>query len=318
MSGAATAGGGARRVTVEVPATSANLGVGFDCLALALDMTLRVEVETMAGGVMSELQVSGEGAGRLGLNDANRFIAGLRRGLKELGADNIGQAWRIEMDNQIPLGRGLGSSAAAVVGGLLSAEALAGSELGLERRLALAVEIEGHPDNVAAALLGGFVLVIDTDQPGVWQARRLEPPTELRAVIYVPDRELPTSRMRAALPEVVPRADAVHNMGRAAALAVAIATGDLSAIGAMCDDRLHEPYRAAVYPEFPELVRAARAAGALGAALSGAGSTVIALCRTEQTVAVAAAMSASAAEVALTGSARVVMPRSDGARIVGR
>ena len=303
------------RVAVEVPASSANLGVGFDALALALDLTLRVEVEQLAGGGMSELQVSGEGAGRLGLNDANRFVAGLRAGLTELGAAEAGQAWRIEMENQIPLGRGLGSSAAAAVAGLLCAEGLAGRELAAERRLALAVGMEGHPDNVAAALLGGFV-VVTGGGAGAWHVIRLDPPAELRAVLFVPDRELPTSRMRAALPELVPRSDAVHNLGRAALLVAALAGGRLELLSTMCEDRLHEPYRAHIYPEFPALERAALAAGALGAALSGAGSTVIALCRAEQTRSVAAAMSASAEQQGLVGAARVAAPRAAGARVV--
>jgi homoserine kinase len=302
------------KVVVEVPASSANLGVGFDALALALDLRLLVEVETLGSG-MSELQVSGEGAGRLGLNDANRFVAGLRRGLLELGGADPSQAWRIEMDNQIPLGRGLGSSAAAVVAGLLCAEELAGRELGPERLLTLAVEIEGHPDNVAAALLGGFVVVTRGDEPGRWHTLRFEPPSALRAVIFVPERELPTSRMRAALPSSVPREDAVHNLGRAAMLVAAMARGELGLLSAMCDDRLHEPYRATIYPEFPGLVRAALDAGALGAALSGAGSTVIALCATPEAPAVLDGMAQAASGFGLSGAGRVVVPRLEGARV---
>ncbi len=306
-----------QRVAVEVPATSANLGVGFDCLALALDLRLRVEVEALAGAGVSELQVSGEGAGRLGLNDANRFIAGLRRGLEALGTADEQMAWRIEMDNEVPLGRGLGSSAAAAVGGLMCAEALAGRELGRERLLALAIDIEGHPDNVAAALFGGFVVVTGGESAGEWRTLRIEPPAVLRAVVFVPERELPTSRMRAALPDTISRADAVHNLGRAAMLVAAMASGELSLLRAMCEDRLHEPYRAQIYPEFPELERAASAAGALGSALSGAGSTVIALCRDEQAETVAGAMSDAAEGLGLRGDARVVAPQSDGARLVG-
>ena len=299
------------KVAVEVPASSANLGVGFDALALALELTLRVEVETLPAG-MSELQVAGEGAGRLGLNDANRFVSGLRRGLEELEAADAGMAWRIEMVNEIPLGRGLGSSAAAAVGGLLCAEGLAGRQLGRESLLRLAVEIEGHPDNVAAALLGGFVIVTGGAAEGDWQVLRLDPPAGLRAVVFVPERELPTSRMRAALPDSVPRADAVHNLGRAAMLAAAMAHGDLELLSAMCGDRLHEPYRAALYPEFPSLQKAALDAGAFGAALSGAGSTVIALCGADSADAVAGALRQAAANVGLSGLARTLTPRARG------
>ncbi|HUG47377.1 MAG TPA: homoserine kinase [Candidatus Limnocylindria bacterium] len=303
------------KVAVEVPASSANLGVGFDALAMALELTLRVDVEALPGD-LSELQVVGEGTGRLGLNDANRFVAGLRRGLQELGAADEQSAWRIEMFNDIPVGRGLGSSAAAVIGGLLCAEGLAQRELGRERLLALAVEIDGHPDNVAAALLGGFVIVTAGAESGTWQVLRLDTPAELRAVVFIPERELPTSRMRAALPDSVPRSDAVHNVGRAALLVAAIARGELELLSAMCQDRLHEPYRAAIYPEFPALERAALEAGALGAALSGAGSTVIALCRAAEAGLVAAAMESAAGRLGLRGLARDLAPRGAGGRLV--
>jgi homoserine kinase len=310
--------GGARRVVVEVPASSANLGVGFDCLALALDLRLRVEVEVLPAGGMSELQVSGEGAGRLGLNDANRFVAGLRRGLAELGHADEDQAWRIEMDNEIPVGRGLGSSAAAAVAGLLCAEALSGTALEPQRLLGLATAIEGHPDNVAAALVGGFVVVTGGPADGAaWRTLRIEPPAELRAVVFIPELELPTSRMRAALPDTVPRADAVHNLGRAAMLVAAMASGELSLLSAMCEDRLHEPYRAPLFPQFPELEQAAMAAGALGSALSGAGSTVIALCRAGAAEAILEAMSDRAAALSLDGVARIVAPRSSGGQLIG-
>jgi homoserine kinase len=305
----------ARRVVVEVPASSANLGVGFDCLALALDLRLRVELEMLVAGGMSELQVSGEGAGRLGLNDANRFVAGLRRGLTELGRADVDQAWRIEMDNEIPIGRGLGSSAAAAVAGLLCAEVLSGKGLGAERLLALAADIEGHPDNVAAALFGGFV-VVTGGAPGQWHSLRIEPPVELRAVLFIPELELATSRMRAALPDTVPRADAVHNLGQAAMLVAAMASGELSLLRAMCEDRLHEPYRAPLFPQFPELEAAAMSAGALGAALSGAGSTVIALCRAGQAETVLEAMGQRAAELELDGTAQIAAPRAAGAQVV--
>lgn len=305
----------ARRVVVEVPASSANLGVGFDCLALALDLRLRVELEMLPAGGMSELQVSGEGAGRLGLNEANRFVAGLRRGLAELGHADEDQAWRIEMDNEVPLSRGLGSSAAAAVAGLLCAEVLSGRVLGVDRLLALATTIEGHPDNVAAALLGGFV-VVTGGAPGEWHALRIEPPAELRAVLFIPELELATSRMRAALPETIPRLDAVHNLGQAAMLVAAMASGELSLLRAMCEDRLHEPYRAPLFPQFPELEQAAMAAGALGAALSGAGSTVIALCRAGAAAAILEQMTDKAAALGLDGTARIVAPRATGGQVV--
>jgi homoserine kinase len=300
-----------RRVTVEVPASSANLGVGFDALALALDLTLRVAIEPKQSG-STELEVEGEGRELLRVDDSNRFLLGLRRGLAEAGPPDLAPAWRVEMQNQIPLARGLGSSAAATVAGLIAAGALAGAELGDDRLLALAADIEGHADNVAAALLGGFVVV------GGHHARRFDPPANLRAVIFVPERQLPTADMRAVLPDVVPRADAVHNLGQAALLVSAFASGDLSLLSAMNEDRLHEPYRAALYPELPSLLAAAREAGALGAALSGAGSCVIALCTEARVASVADAFSGAARRLRLAGEARVVALRSAGGRASSR
>ena len=299
----------ARRVTVEVPASSANLGVGYDVLALALDLHLRVTVE-IVDSAENSLAVEGEGADRLRLDDSNRFLSGLWRGLLELGAKWPG-AFAITMANEIPLGRGLGSSAAATVAGLVAAGALAGAPLDPERVLALASEVEGHPDNAAAALHGGFVVVAGG------RVVRYPVPAGLRAVLLIPERELATDAMRAVLPPTIAHADAVHNLGRGALLVSAFATGDLALLRAMNDDRLHEPYRATAYPELSALLAAARDAGALGAALSGAGSSVIALCRDDSSVtSVAGALGAAARMLGLAGTARTLLPADAGARVV--
>ena len=301
----------AARVTVEVPASSANLGCGFDALALALDLPLRVTVDLVDRGPTT-LTVEGEGAGRLSADRRNRFLLGLRRGLSASGQAEQRSEFRIRMRNQIPLMRGLGSSASATVAGLVAAGALSGAPLADDRLIGLAAEIEGHADNVAAALLGGFVVVAGG------RAVRFDPPPGLRAVVFVPQRPLRTAEMRAVLPAAVPFADAVHNLGAATLIVAAMARGELSLLAAMNEDRLHEPYRAAVYPELPALVAAAREAGALGAALSGAGSTVIALCDQAGTAAaVSAAFSGAAERLNLPGAARPLAVSSAGARVVG-
>jgi homoserine kinase len=258
------------------------------------------------------LTVEGEGAGRLSADRRNRFLMGLRNGLAAAGAAADDRHFRVRMHNEIPLMRGLGSSAAATVAGLVAARALSGSpgRLSDERLIELATEIEGHGDNAAAALLGGFVVVTGG------RSVRLDPPAALRAVVFVPQRPLRTAEMREVLPATVPLADAVHNLGAAALIVAAMAGGDLSLLAAMNDDRLHEPYRAAVYPELPVLVAAARDAGALGAALSGAGSTVIALCDSDASAAaVADAFSRVAARLNLPGDARSLAVSSAGARV---
>jgi homoserine kinase len=217
------------------------------------------------------------------------------------------------MDNEIPLARGLGSSAAAVVAGLRAAEALSGTELGLDRLHTIAAEVDGHPDNVGAALLGGFVIVA-RDGSGAPRAARFEPPERLVAALFIPAQPLRTAEMRAALPEQVAHGDAAHNISRAALVVAALTADRPELLGAMAEDRLHEPQRAAHFEALPGLVAAARDGGALGAALSGAGSTVIALCDgADSAREVAAAMAAYAARAGVDGRATTVRPTAAGA-----
>jgi len=300
-------------LTIEAPASSANLGPGFDALALALDLHLRVTVTPLDHG-SEQLVVEGEGADEIGLDAGNRFLIGLERGLREFGLEP--PVMRIEMDNEIPLARGLGSSAAACVAGLVAAQAMAGAELGVERLHHLAAEIDGHPDNVGAALLGGFVIV-ERDAVGAPRAAHFEPPTRLLAALFIPDLPLRTAAMRAALPSHVAHADAAHNVSRAALVVAALTSDRPELLAAMAEDRLHEPYRLAHFPQLPEIVAAARSAGALGAALSGAGSTVLALCGEPAIAdAAAAAMADAARRSGVGGRAMVVRPTADGARVV--
>jgi len=221
------------------------------------------------------------------------------------------------MHNEIPLSRGLGSSAAASVAGVLAGNALAGEPLSILELLGLATEIEGHPDNAAAALLGGFV-VSAASRDGV-QAIRFDAPRDLRAVLFIPDLRLGTGAMRAALPVSVPLADAVANLGAVAVGVAGLSTGRYDLLSRLTVDRLHEPYRAVIYPQLPVLVDAARAAGALGACLSGAGSTILAFADSVAGIArIEAAFTAAAADSELPGRVAVVELRNAGARIVAR
>ncbi len=306
-----------RRVAVEVPATSANLGAGYDCLGLALEMTDRIELEVRLwsrGGI--ELTVEGEGSGELTADRDNRFVRGLEAALRLVrGELPEGAGWRIAMTNRIPLARGLGSSAAATVGGAIAGNALVGGVLTTTQLLGLATEIEGHPDNAAAALLGGFVVVGTVD--GAPQAIRFDAPRDLRTVVFIPDLRLETSAMRDVLPRKIPRADAVANLGRVALGVAGLATGRHDLLRTLTIDSLHEQYRAALFPELPVLVDAARDAGALGACLSGAGSAVIAFSDSVSTLTrIESAFSAVAADRDLPGRVEIVSPRNSGAAIV--
>ena len=219
------------------------------------------------------------------------------------------------MVNRIPFGRGLGSSASAVVAGFACADRLTGGRLDQRRQLALASEIEGHPDNAAAALLGGFVAVTMVD--GWPEAIRFDVPRALRTVVFIPERRLDTGTMRAALPREVAHRDAVFNVGRAALAVAGIASGRYEFLRVSTEDRLHEPYRAKVFPELPHMVRAARAAGAIGACLSGSGSTIIAFGDEHGLLErIADAFVEEAARLDLPGTAMVVAPRNSGALIV--
>jgi homoserine kinase len=308
-----------RRVAVEVPASSANLGAGYDCLGVALGLTNRIEVEVRGwsrGEI--ELSVDGEGAEELAADRTNRCVQGIEAALREVrGEIPEGVGWRIGMTNEIPLARGLGSSAAATVAGLVAGNHLLGEPLTSADLLRLATAIEGHPDNAAAALLGGFT-VAATVESGI-EALRFDAPRDLRAILFVPDLRLATDDMRAALPEAVPLADAVANLGRVAFGVAGFAMGRYDLLRILMVDRLHEPYRAAVFGQLPSLVEAARGAGALGAALSGAGSTVLAFSDSVRTITrIEAAFAAVAADTDLPGRVVVVSPRNLGAHVLKR
>ena len=308
-----------RRARVEAPGTIANLGAGYDCLGLAVDLPLRVSVEARAleGGPDVALTIEGDCVGELPEDRSNRFVVALEAGLTELGCSGIDRVgWTIHMSNPIPLERGLGSSAAATVAGLVAAGALAGRALGEAALLRIATAIEGHPDNVAPALLGGLVASVALG--GGVESVRLEPPRNLLVVAWVPERRLPTSEMRRVLPDSVPRADAISNLARVAVGVAGLASGRLDVLGLLTDDRLHEPYRAAAYPELPVLVAAARDAGALGACLAGAGSTVVAFVDgSDESAAdrVGAAFRTTAARLGQPGRLTALATRSAGASV---
>jgi homoserine kinase len=259
-------------VRVRVPASSANLGPGFDVLAAALGVWMELEVEqTGRFEVRTDLAIA-----RDRRNLAVRGFAALRP------ADGV----RFTIRSDIPLSGGLGTSAAAYVAGLAAADALNGGGADL---LAEAVRLEGHPDNVAAALLGGFVVCAGS------RAERLEPPAGLSAVLVVPGRAVRTAKARAALPAEVPMGDAVFNVSRASLLVLGLARGDLDLVARGLEDRLHQPRRASLYPRSMELVERAPSLGALGATISGAGPSVLVWVRSEDAPAVAARLEGEAA-----------------------
>ena len=263
-----------KQVTVTVPATTANLGPGFDCLGLALGLynqiTFTAETAQETHGKFT-LTINGEGIDRLPTDHGNLVVRAA-----ECIFERVGQrppSLHIHQQNNIPVGSGLGSSAATVVGGMLAANALVDTHLSDADLLHLAIQMEGHPDNVAPALYGGLTLVIQENRQ--LHVEQIDTPP-LRVVVVLPDFDLPTLSARAVLPPQVPFADAVFNSARLGLLLQALATADYSKLQLAMQDRLHQPYRLRLIPGAAAAFAAAYSAGAAGVALSGAGPSVIA------------------------------------------
>jgi homoserine kinase len=300
--------------TVMVPCSTSNLGPGFDSLGLALsgpDLMVRV----VPGGDRLRIgKLSGEGKDRLPLDSTNRVIQAAHRTAVESGRDPGSLAAELFIHSSIPLKRGLGSSAAAALAGSLVAYQLLDGEIGYEAVLRSAVEMEGHPDNVVPSLRGGAQVSL-RDADGRVLSCAIPIKRSLKAALYIPDQELATSAARAVLPREVPLEDAVFNLSRAAMIVAALAQGQLELLSEAMEDRLHQPARAGLLPWLPGLLRAAKDAGACGAALSGAGTTVCALCTSDSARAVATAMMTYAAAQGVIGRAEVVDVGVPGASI---
>jgi homoserine kinase len=300
--------------TVMVPCSTSNLGPGFDSLGLALsgpDLMVRV----VPGGDRLRIgKLSGEGADRLPLDSTNRVIQAAHRTAVESGRDPGTLAAELFIHSSIPLKRGLGSSAAAALAGSLVAYQLLDGEIGYEAVLRSAVEMEGHPDNVVPSLRGGAQVSL-RDADGRVLSCAIPIKRSLKAALYIPDQELATSAARAVLPREVPLEDAVFNLSRTAMIVAALAQGQLELLSEAMEDRLHQPARSGLLPWLPGLLRAARDAGACGAALSGAGTTVCALCTSDSARAVASAMMANAGAQGVVGRAEVVDVGVPGASI---
>ncbi len=284
------------RVRVRVPATSANLGPGFDALGLALALHNEVTIEE-ADRV--SVAVEGEGSGRLDVGAKNVVARGAALAFEIAGRAFPGA--RLHCVNRIPLSRGLGSSAAAWVGGLLAANALLGEPLDRDGLLAAATRAEGHPDNVAAALLGG--LTVSCADGARVIAVSLPVPREIEWVVLLPETESSTREARAVLPESVPRADAIFNVQRVSLLLAALGTGRTDLLELAMQDRLHQPYRVRLFPWMDAVAAAGRGAGALGCVLSGAGPSMLAAVRPRGGESVARAMEEALRAAGIAGRA---------------
>ncbi|HEX8080131.1 MAG TPA: homoserine kinase [Jatrophihabitans sp.] len=269
-------------VVVRAPATSANLGPGYDSFGLALSRYDEVRARVSDAGL--DVRVRGAGAGELALDEAHLVVRAMRAAFDLIGGQPPGLA--LDCRNDIPHGRGLGSSAAAIVSGIELARGLSAdgrARLGDADALALAADLEGHPDNVAACLLGGLSIAWLAEGRGYGaQAATADQlaATGIRPVLFIPAEQSATKAARAVLPELIGHADAAFNAGRAGLLVVAL-TGRPELLLAGTEDRLHQDYRAAAMPASAGLISALRRRG-IAAVLSGAGSSVLALATAEQ------------------------------------
>ena len=295
-------------VRVRVPASSANLGPGFDTLALALD--LWNDASFTLGGEGFQVRVEGEGHALLAKDEHNLVAQAVIEFYNSQGLEPPA-GMRITCTNRIPLSSGMGSSAAAVLAGLLGANALLGEPLAPMEILEMASEMEGHPDNVAAALLGGLV-VIATGLEGL-AIRRFDMPP-LTTVVVVPALELSTHQARAVLPKNVPLSDATFNISRVALVVEALRSRDLGLLGQAMQDRLHQPYRLQLLPGCEAALIAARGSGAAAAALSGAGPSLIAFTADDPS-SVAEAMQAALQEAGVSSQRLILSTSNRGAEV---
>ena len=262
-----------RSVKVRVPGTSANCGPGFDCLGVACTIYNELEL-TLLEEERLDIEITGDGAENIPVDERNIVWRSIQKLLERAGKAQEYKGAIIRMDNGVPLSRGLGSSATAIVGGLKAANECLGNPFTNRDLLQMATEIEGHPDNVAPAIFGGFTISIVRN--GKPECFSLMPKLPLKLGVTVPDFFLPTKAARAVLPAEVPMKDAVFNIGRAAMLTAALCKGNKSFLRSVFDDALHQPYRDKLIPGMYDVFKAARAAGALGASMSGAGPCLIA------------------------------------------
>jgi len=299
-----------RKVTIRVPASTSNLGSGFDALGLAIDLPLTVKFEIGIAG--RHIRAQGEGAALLEQEQDNLLLQAFDRACQELGCES--PPLRIEMNNPIPLKRGLGSSGAAIVAGLVGANLLCGKKLSQQQLLDLANEMEGHPENASASLLGG--LTVNGSEDGVVKLQRFLPPEKWVAAAFIPDLEITTHEARGVLPETLFREEAVKNVQRVAVLVAAFAKREPALLKFGVQDWLHQPYRKALIPGFDDFMAAAYAAGAFAAFLSGSGSTILAICSKRNGKKISQAMAQTAAQHHLAGRAAVLKFAKKGAQVL--
>ena len=296
-------------IRVKVPATTANMGPGYDVLGMALSQysTFQCQeddkISLSIKGLESEKLVNQD-------HEANLVVRSMNHLFKYV--DKYPKGYKLEIINDIPLARGMGSSASAIVGGLLVANYLVGANLDQDEILKLATQIEGHPDNVAPALMGNIVLSTKIpDDQVIYHS--IKPFDDLTCVLFIPDYEVSTSMSRAVLPQSISMADAVHTSGHLSLMLAGFMTGNKDLIGQTMVDRLHEPYRKSLIKNFDDFKASALEVGAFAFSLSGSGSTIIAYCDHDSAPHVKRAFEEVSQKYSISGTSKIIAPCSQGA-----
>lgn len=252
-------------IEVRVPATSANIGPGFDCLGIAFDLYNRFFVEEIEEGLIIE------GCDAIYANEHNLIYKSMKKCFEKIGYEYKGI--RIKIENDIPISRGLGSSATCILGGVMGANEIAGGVLNKDEVLELATEIEGHPDNVAPALLGGMTVAIPENEKVYYS--KINIAKGLKFYALIPDFKLSTEKSRGVLPEHIPYKDGVYNVGRVSLLIAALVNGQFDLMKVACKDRLHQKYRGGLINDFNAIIKECDKLNSSGIFLSGAGPTIM-------------------------------------------
>ncbi len=269
-------------VTFKIPATSANIGSGFDSVGLALDLYNEIHIYSNENSKKIEFEISGEGENEISKDD-NMILDAMKLVYKRLKA-KPDKGYIIKCVNRIPLSRGLGSSSAAIIGGLLSANYILGNKLSIEDDiLNMSVQLEGHPDNVSPAILGGIISGVVCKNED-FKYVKINPPKNLKAIVAIPNFHLSTEIARNALPKEISFKDAIFNISRAALLTSALSSNRLDLLEVATDDKLHQDYRAKFIPGLKDLFKQAKDSGAYSVTISGAGSSILALVKNDEKI----------------------------------
>ena len=300
-----------RQVNISVPATTANLGVGFDCIGAALTMANRFQFTVVDTDIKLKITVKGKEAFKVNTDEKNLIYQSFIKLYQNIGQTPPNLEIKVELG--VPLSRGLGSSATAIVGGLLGANKLAGNPLSQKEIMAMAIAIEGHPDNVVPALLGNCQLSVA--EGNTWQVSSIPWHHEIVPIVAIPNFELSTQEARAVLPKSYNRSDAIFNISRMGLLIRALATNDREWLKTALADKIHQPYRQKLIVGYEQLHDAALDAGAYGMVISGAGPTLLALTSPDNSDRIVRAMTETWAKLGIDAVVRSLFLDTQGATV---